>query len=93
MIWKVIIGLVLSGIALYFTLRGTDSSLIIETCTEVNWIFWVGVGLLFLIQQFLRAFRQQRIIQTQVSDYTWFESHTLLLCFFLAHQHISYPTG
>ena len=83
MIWKIILGLILSGIALYFTLQGTDLSMIIEKCTKVSWVFWIGVGSLFVIQQFLRAFRQQRIIQTEVSDYTWFESHTLLCISFL----------
>ena len=83
MIGKLIIGFLFSGIAIYLTLQNTDLSLFIQACSDVGLIFWLGVGGIFLLQQLLRAFRQQRIIQTQVSDYSLFESHTLLCISFL----------
>ena len=83
MIVKLIIGFLFSGIAIYLSLQNTDLSLFIKVCSDVGLIFWLGVGGIFLMQQLLRAFRQQRIIQTQVPDYSLFESHTLLCISFL----------
>ena len=84
MAWQLTIGLLLGTSAFVWATWGTDLSQVLSLIIGASTSFWMGTAMLFLIQQLLRAYRQQLLVQSRAPEYRYSQSlSTLCIGFFL----------
>ena len=76
--WQLVVGLMLGVCAFAWATWDTDFDQVLSFMLGASSYFWVGAAALFLIQQLLRAHRQQLLVQSRAPEYTFKQSLSTL---------------